>query len=1161
MKKYTANYAFTNPNFVIQNLVENEVELPEKSLLYVLKNILQRGFPTLMSEYLRSKIGYIEKEPDFRDPFLLVGLEPPRWIATIKGDEQNDDFPAREFLEVLIPKYFGDYAFVQSLLLPEARISDIVGAYNADFVNQQVDFYLPQAKLVIEIDGQQHKTDDLTRISDQQRDNYLISKGIKTIRISTRALRNGSFVNEIDQILHHLGTFNKSLSLYKIAYDKFKEDAITQAEVQTRLMPTAIIRFQILLIELLLNDYLNFGAEWKFNLLLKKEEQLNGFAELAIEDFFIWFEHLYRLKEKQDWKRPAYQVNYAFSANDFDKSPSVLNIDFSILSRWTDLNNLHPHLLFVRTDYFGAEKNYFSVSCTDLINYEIKDEDIPTLKFFLRNIFGKPGFREGQFPIIANVLNREDTIGLLPTGGGKSLCYQLPCLLQPSVNFVVCPIKSLMYDQYENLKNSYITNTNFITSDLSAEEKRQVQEEFSQGKYLFIWISPERFQIKRFREYIAAVNAQSTIAYAVIDEVHCLSEWGHDFRTSYLNLAKTIERYCPGAKYVGLTATASVNVLKDIRVEFARNNRVIRDENIKSLLDYSRKELVFEVIRDNNNKLKLLKGLIQQEGILEQSKKAALVFTPHVNGHYGCYTLSNKLNQGSGKVTWYAGDVPKVPEYDENGNRTEREIPVMDEQAFDKHKNKAQHDFKTDKCPLLVATKAFGMGIDKQNIHYTFHYGLPGSVEALYQEAGRAGRWDSAEMAQVKAHCYVLYSQETTDPAIIQHLFEKNTTFAEIKAINQEVGWEGKDVFRQIFLFLQGQRDPADEFKVIQLLLDNYFKPFSKENIYFGTIERELKGIGFKGTKDELVQLAQKGIYRLRILGMVRDWTTDFVSHYEVEFLSMDEKGVFEALFQYVSKYKPNIKLKEELEKLNRKTFQEKCIWYLLQWTFDNITYNRKQTLKTLSEWCDGFEKDGNEVFKGRIDNYFRFTDTTFIFQHIGEHPEAYGKWFEIFYRIDLDEEGQKEIRTFIPSITDEGLRQTEFERLRDSLSRFLESYLNNVGLDFISGLIRLFLNDYENPDGRIRFMSALAYIESSFSKEDQDAIMIRLMELGSHLNEAGKENLCISITAVYPNELERIAAYFDLLYLLDDRISIKVQQLKRLNKKLHERFEQIGTI
>lgn len=361
-------------------------------------------------------------------------------------------------------------------------------------------------------------------------------------------------------------------------------------------------------------------------------------------------------------------------------------------------------------------------------------------------------------------------------------------------------------------------------------------------------------------------------------------------------------------------------------------------------------------------------------------------------------------------------------------------------------------------------------------------------------------------------------------------------------------------------MFLQGQQDPADEFKVIQLLIDNYFRPFSTENIYYTTIISELRGLGFTGTNEQLTQLAQKGIYRLRILGIVSDWTTDFVNHYEVEFLSQDEKQVFDALFQYVSKYKPDIELREELEKQNGKTFLEKCIWYLLQWTFDNITYSRKQTLKTLSEWCDDFEEDGNEVFKGRIDNYFRFTDTTFIFQHIGENPKAYERWFEVFYRVDRDRD-QKEIRTYIPAMANEKSRQAEFERLRDSLSRFLESYRNSVGFNFVSGLIRLFLNDYENPDGRIRFKSALTSIESSFSKDDQEAIMVRLLDLGSHLNEAGKEKLCRSITEVYPNELERIAAYFDLLYLLDDRISIKVQQLKRLNKKLHERFEQIGTI
>ena len=223
--------------------------------------------------------------------------------------------------------------------------------------------------------------------------------------------------------------------------------------------------------------------------------------------------------------------------------------------------------------------DYFRVSTTEPINYNITDEDKLVLEFFLDNIFDKPSFREGQFPIISNALNRKDTIGLLPTGGGKSLCYQLPCLLQPSINFVVCPIKSLMYDQNDNLIKTLVTNVSFITSDLEADERREIEVNFEQGRYLFVWISPEKFQIPSFRDKISAIVANFSIAYAVVDEVHCLSEWGHDFRTSYLNLAKTIDKLSPKdekgegkIKFIGLTATASVHV-------FARHkSRIFKTE-------------------------------------------------------------------------------------------------------------------------------------------------------------------------------------------------------------------------------------------------------------------------------------------------------------------------------------------------------------------------------------------------------------------------------------------------------------------------------------------------------------------------------------------------------------------------------------------------------
>ncbi|MDR7695192.1 helicase-related protein [Riemerella anatipestifer] len=173
----------------------------------------------------------------------------------------------------------------------------------------------------------------------------------------------------------------------------------------------------------------------------------------------------------------------------------------------------------------------------------------------------------------------------------------------------------------------------------------------------------------------------------------------------------------------------------------------MEDENIKSLLDYSRKELQFEVINDKGNKRQQLQNLIEElkntENFIETTEKAGLVFTPNVNGAYGCYQVSNILNTlYQNKVSWFSGDIPKRDVYDEKAGKKIRTEPIMNRDEFNKHKQKVQKDFKENKYQLLVATKAFGMGIDKQNIFYTFHYGLPSSVEALYQEAGRAGRWD-----------------------------------------------------------------------------------------------------------------------------------------------------------------------------------------------------------------------------------------------------------------------------------------------------------------------------------------------------------------------------------------------------------------------------------
>lgn len=1156
MKKYTANYTYTNPNFVIQNLATNQTNADLLPILYVAKNILQRGFPTTLSKYLQSQLGEVHKLDNFEERFLFATNQTPIWNDTIKGDRERNYFPAKDFFEQIIPNEFGEFSFIQSLLIPEIEINEITGEDDRNFINQQVDFYLPQAKLVIEIDGQQHKLDEITRVSDSTRDNYLSGKGITTVRITTRELKNGTYTAKVETIIKHLERYEKLLNFYKNACEKIEENQMSEEEIKTKLLPTAIIRFQVLLIELLTHKYLTFDEDWNFNIL--SHENLPDFAELAINDLLIWIDKLWQLKNKTELKKPNFNIEIANDKTEFQPTTKAINIDFSLFKRYTDENKISEDVIFVRTDYFDIvkDKNYFRVSTTEPINYNVTDEDKPILEFFLDNIFDKPSFREGQFPIISNALNLKDTIGLLPTGGGKSLCYQLPCLLQPSINFVVCPIKSLMYDQNDNLVKTLVTNVSFITSDLEADERRDIERNFEQGKYLFVWISPEKFQIPSFREKISAIVANFSIAYAVVDEVHCLSEWGHDFRTSYLNLAKTIDKLSPKdengegkIKFIGLTATASVNVLKDIKIEFSRQKQRLEDENIKSLLDYSRKELQFEVINDNGNKSDKLRELINElkgtESLIETTEKAGLIFTPNVNGAFGCYQVANTLNTlYPNQVSWYSGSVPTI-----------NQMPIMSDEEFNKHRISVQKDFKESKYQLLVATKAFGMGIDKQNIFYTFHYGLPSSVEALYQEAGRAGRWDKKkeENKSKIGKCYVLHSPEIHNQERVERLFHIDTTFAEMQEIANEVGFGGRDIFRQVFLFRQGQNDIEKDLEIITGVINNYFKEKSNIKIFWNDARNRLN------IKSDVLQ---KAIYRLSLLGIVSDWTTNFIDHFDIQFNSLAARNIIKSVSDYITKYEPNTDVKKELQNIPQSTILEKAVWYLLKWTFDNIAFSRKESLRTLSEWCTEFTD--SESFKRRIDSYFKFTDTTFILQHITENPNDYLQWFEAFYlneaTKDFDENSNRIYKKIhIPQITDQQARIEEYQKMKDGISRFYESSRGkNEGINFLSGFVHLALNDYENSRGKELFESALSSVKENFTQEQQKDFLNRLKVLGKHLTEEQKMELSQSISRYYPEMLEELAEYYELAYLLNDVYAEKLKELKKLNRKLYEQLAEI---
>jgi len=285
-------------------------------------------------------------------------------------------------------------------------------------------------------------------------------------------------------------------------------------------------------------------------------------------------------------------------------------------------------------------------------------------------------------------------------------------------------------------------------------------------------------------------------------------------------------------------------------------------------------------------------------------------------------------------------------------------------------------------------------------------------------------------------------------------------------------------------------------------------------------------------------EILQKAIYRLSLLGIVSDWTTNFIDHFEVQFKTQSETIITRSVSNYITKYEPNTDVETEISKVQKITILEKSVWYLLNWTFENIAYSRKQSLKTLSDWCNQFED--SESFKSRIDSYFIFTETTFILQHIAENPKEFEKCFEVL------------------TTNNQFPNEVEFKKLRDSISRFLESYRNNLGLNFLSGFVRLALNEYQDSDGKERFESALETIRQTFTKNKQDDFLNRLMILGKNLNEEQKMVLCQSISKFIPEKLEQLAEFYDLAYLLNDVYAQKLTELKKLNTLLYEQLTEI---
>ena len=371
----------------------------------------------------------------------------------------------------------------------------------------------------------------------------------------------------------------------------------------------------------------------------------------------------------------------------------------------------------------------------------------------LSEVFGYASFRAGQEEVVSAILSGRDVMAVMPTGAGKSLCYQIPALVLPGITIVVSPLISLMRDQVGALLQSGVRAA-YLNSSLTPRQHALALANARKGVYRIIYVAPERLLAESFLSFAM----EAPIAQVVVDEAHCVSQWGQDFRPGYLDIAPFIARLPRRPRLSAFTATATQSVRQDIVRLLALC------DPFTIITGFDRPNLFFEVRREGDRNARLLRFLGEHRG------QSGIVYC---GTRKGVEEVTRMLaGEGIDAVGYHAG-------------------------MGDAEREQAQEDFVSDRVPVIVATNAFGMGIDKSNVSFVVHYNMPKDLESYYQEAGRAGR-DGEEAA-----CCLLY--EPADVRLNTFLIEHSQENSQLDEQSQQVVMErAKERLKQMTFYATG---------------------------------------------------------------------------------------------------------------------------------------------------------------------------------------------------------------------------------------------------------------------------------------------------------------------------------------------------------------------
>ncbi|PIQ07598.1 MAG: hypothetical protein COW71_16225 [Ignavibacteriales bacterium CG18_big_fil_WC_8_21_14_2_50_31_20] len=709
-------------HFELNSSLDEEIEILDKdSTLSILNNIIVRGLPTLLSLDLENKfrdtfqlfnpsveLGTYKNELTQTEPTFIENLYRALFIVDPRFNASNS-----ETLLIQLESYYEKDFFLNILSHDETKsltqlvelqreFGTIVATNSTDknFYAQRVDFSfeLPYASdevfkkgIIFEVDGRHHLEPAQMEL-DNRRDQKANDFNWETIRIKTHEWNKAqSIIEPFTEYLSHSYLIETEKNYTNPIYET--EEGLTS--LQLILSPIAIARIQKTLIEFLLRGKLKLNSE-KWRIAIIERDVPCGY--LAITDFMATLEALLQLQDDED-KLPELEIqvyrteefitaqlnenisNDIKLINEFknDNSKYDLVIDISILQREglssiSEFGKTINHFAEIRSSFSPRKKRILYTS--GLLKYsqcairqsndefEEIDSKVKILTKFLQDIFRKKEFRKGQIPILNRALQLQSVIGLLPTGGGKSLTYQIASLLQPGIAVVIDPIKSLMKDQVDGLIRNYIDCSLYINSSLDTHERKKAIAKVQKGEALFFFISPERFQIEEFRDSLNKMSeGKIFFSYAVIDEAHCVSEWGHDFRTSYLSLGKNAMRFCKTANLeklplFGLTATASYDVLADVQRELSvSDDDILKEEAIIKFETTNRVEIQYRIEevklsdvplrQDSINNSEYKKEITKRTGKFKQDYLAKLLQT--ISTHIG------EMNNEITNVSLYTG--------------------------------------------------------------------------------------------------------------------------------------------------------------------------------------------------------------------------------------------------------------------------------------------------------------------------------------------------------------------------------------------------------------------------------------------------------------------------------------------------------------------------